>query len=108
MNSISKIKLSESALIKVTTVIVIGHLNLEAGKKFLGNAQINLGLVRDLLTRNYDTEDMIKVINLKVQQWSHLPTMRPYLRPVTLFDAYNFKIYLREANGFFGTQAKRQ
>ena len=37
------------------------------------------------------------MINVKVKQWLHDPTMKTYLRPSTLFSPTNFENYLIEA-----------
>jgi len=73
------------------------HLNESSGRRFTAKSAQTTNLLRFLYEQGYSLDQVKTVIDVKVKQWSNT-SVRKYLRPVTLFDYYNFKKYLNESN----------
>ncbi|ARK20345.1 conserved phage C-terminal domain-containing protein [Sporosarcina ureae] len=75
---------------------VIEYLNNKTGKQFKTENVTTRKCINDRLSEGYTQEDFIRVIDLKTNQWLHLPEFNQYLRPATLFSASNFENYVNE------------
>lgn len=76
---------------------IVEFLNDRTGSRYVPSSRQTLDLLQRLYARGYRVPDIKAVISLKVSQWLPVPSMRKYLRPVTLFDPFNFTQYLRES-----------
>lgn len=74
---------------------VIDYLNEKTNKNFRATTKKTQTLIKGLLKNNYTVEDIKKVIDIKVKQWSKDKKMKIYLRPETLFGS-KFEAYLNE------------
>lgn len=75
---------------------IISHLNIKAHKKFRTNSKIAREYIIARLNDGYTEEDMIRVIDNKVEEWLGDPKMERYLAPDTLFRPKHFERYLNE------------
>ncbi len=80
------------------TARIILYLNQKAGKRFKPTSKTNYKPILEQLNKGYEVSDFKEVIDLKVIQWLHVPSMKPYLKPSTLFAKHNFQNYLKEVN----------
>ena len=74
---------------------VIDYLNEKTNKNFRATTKKTQTLIKTLLKNKYTVEDIKKVIDIKVKQWSKDKKMKIYLRPETLFGS-KFEAYLNE------------
>lgn len=74
---------------------VIDYLNEKTNKNFRATTKKTQILIKTLLKNKYTVEDIKKVIDIKVKQWSKDKKMKIYLRPETLFGS-KFEAYLNE------------
>lgn len=74
---------------------VIDYLNEKTNKNFRATTKKTQTLIKGLLKNKYTVEDIKKVIDIKVKQWSKDKKMKIYLRPETLFGS-KFEAYLNE------------
>ena len=65
--------------------------------KDLKNTEINRQYIKDLLNDGYTKEDLVNVIEYKVNEWKDDDKMNKYLRFRTLLSPNNFKRYLQDA-----------
>ena len=89
-NQQSKVKESNNNIY----MAVIDYLNQKCGTKYQNTAIEYVQLILDKLSRGFNYEDFIKVINLKYQDWNGTD-MEKYLRPQTLFGS-KFESYLNQ------------
>ena len=75
---------------------IIGHLNKVADKRFSPSGEANQKAINGRLDEGYTIQDILNVIDIKSQQWSHNKKMSKYLRPSTLFRKSKFEGYLNE------------
>lgn len=73
---------------------VVSHLNALTDRRFGVVARANVDAVETLLERGYGRDELIAVIEAKVEQAKRKPGLREWLRPDTLFDLDNFERYL--------------
>jgi predicted phage replisome organizer/uncharacterized phage protein (TIGR02220 family) len=76
---------------------IIEYLNKKTGSHFR-NIKSNARLI-DARLSDYSIDEVKKVIDLKVSEWSHDARMSKYLRPETLFNATKFESYLNQKSG---------
>ena len=81
--------------IKQVVQDVVKYLNDRAGKNYLAKNASTHALISDLLIQGYTPDDMRKVIDSRVAEWSGTDKDR-WLRPATLFDPGKFEGYLNE------------
>lgn len=65
--------------------------------KDLKNTEINRQYIKDLLNDGYTKEDLVNVIEYKVNEWKDSEKMNMYLRFSTLLSPNNFERYLQDA-----------
>lgn len=80
---------------------LIEYLNDKSGKSFKTNTKSTVKILNARL-KEYNAEDIKKVIDLKCEEWKHNSKMNNYLRPETLFNATKFESYYQQ------TQKKHQ
>ena len=76
---------------------IILYLNSKARKNFR-ITKSNMKFINARLKEGVSYEDMCKIIDLKVEQWSGT-SMDDYLRPETLFNATKFETYYQQIQG---------
>ena len=76
---------------------IIHYLNAKTGKRFNTETERTRKLIQERLKEGYTALDCYQVIDNQVKLWQHDPKMHAYLRPQTLFRAYNFENYLDTA-----------
>lgn len=69
----------------------------ELADKNLENTEINRQYIKGLLNKGYTKEDLVNVIEYKVNEWKDDDKMNKYLRFRTLLSPNNFKRYLQDA-----------
>lgn len=74
---------------------ILNFLNEVTGSKFR-EIKSNLSKITALLKQEFNKEQIVEVIQLKVIQWKNNPKMAMYLRPSTLFLESNFENYINE------------
>lgn len=74
---------------------IIIYLNEKAGRDYK-LVDSNLALVRARLKEGNTVEDLKRVVDTKIAEWSGNPEMEKYLRPATLFNALKFNQYIGE------------
>ena len=89
-NQQSKVKESNNNIY----MAVIDYLNQKCGTKYQNTALEYVQLILDKLSRGFNYNDFIKVIDLKYQDWNGTD-MEKYLRPQTLFGS-KFESYLNQ------------
>lgn len=89
-NQQSKVKESNNNIY----MAVIDYLNQKCGTKYQNTAIEYVQLILDKLSRGFNYEDFVKVIDIKFQEWSG-GDMEKYLRPQTLFGS-KFESYLNQ------------
>lgn len=90
--------------IKSVAAVVISHLNTQSGRNFKPLSARNLDLIKHALDKGYTQEDLIAIANHKCAQWQHIDSMRPYIRPSTLFSISNLNKYHNQALLFLNPQ----
>ena len=78
------------------TQFVIQYLNDKTGKQFKSESATTRKFINNLIKNGYTQEDVIRVIDLKADQWLNDPEFSAFLRPSTLFNATNFENYVNE------------
>lgn len=78
------------------TQFVIEYLNDKTGKQFKADSTATRKFINGRIKDGYTQEDFIRVIDLKVSQWSNEPGFNVFLRPSTLFSPINFENYVNE------------
>jgi len=81
--------------------IIIKRLNERANRKFLITGKGHLELIGRALATGHTCEDLIKIIEFKYTQWGHIPSMRSYLKPSTLFAKHNLRKYKEQSQKHF-------
>lgn len=74
---------------------IVEYLNLRTGKKFKHSTSNTRTNIKTRWNEGFNLEDFKKVIDVKTSQWINNPSMKQYLRPVTLFSN-KFESYLNE------------
>ncbi|MDW6005488.1 conserved phage C-terminal domain-containing protein [Vibrio mangrovi] len=75
---------------------VVFHLNNAAQTRFQPKGQ-TAGLIIARMQDGFSVQDLMAVIDHKVQEWGDDARMRQYLRPATLFNINKFPGYLSQA-----------
>lgn len=78
------------------TQFVIEYLNDKTGKQFKADSTATRKFINGRIKDGYTKEDFLRVIDLKVSQWSNDPRFNIFLRPSTLFNPTNFENYVNE------------
>ena len=86
----------EKPLEEQTIQKVVDYLNLQTGKNFKSRTTATRSSILGRLREGYTFSDFKCVIDGKVLEWAHDPSMAKYLRPVTLFTPSKFEAYLNE------------
>lgn len=82
---------------------VVAHLNVRAGKNYRarhpdGTLTAAGDYVAKRLRQGYTVEQLLALVNVKADEWAHLPRTRRLLRPSTLFQwNKNFNEYMAQA-----------
>lgn len=79
--------------IKRVSHATIGLLNELADRRFKYQTKGNLKLIQVALEKGYSDTDLKSIIEHKVKQWGDIKTMKPYLKPSTLFSLSNLRRY---------------
>lgn len=77
---------------------VIDHLNIRTGKSYRATTPKTISLIESRLNEGFEIDDIMRVIDIKTEQWIEDSKMKPYLRPETLFGN-KFESYLNESPG---------
>ena len=75
--------------------LFIDHLNSKTGRHYKATPA-NLKFLKARLSEGHSADDIYRVIDNKVLEWTGDPKMEPYLRPATLFNAEKFNQYVGE------------
>ena len=75
---------------------IIEYLNLKTGKHYRPNSRTTKELIQARLNEGYTEDDLITVIDNKVDDWLGNPDMEKYLAPETIFCAKHFEKYLNQ------------
>jgi uncharacterized phage protein (TIGR02220 family) len=75
---------------------IIQHLNGLTRSRFTSTSPSTIELIGTLRQKKYTVRQIKSVIDFKYEEWGSNDRMRKYLRPITLFDSYNFPRYLDE------------
>ena len=86
----------EKPLEEQTIQKVVDYLNLQTGKNFKSRTTATRSSILGRLREGYSFSDFKCVIDGKVLEWAHDPSMAKYLRPATLFTPSKFEAYLNE------------
>ena len=86
----------ERPLEEQTIQKVVDYLNLQTGKNFKSRTTATRSSILGRLREGYTFSDFKCVIDGKVLEWAHDPSMAKYLRPATLFTPSKFEAYLNE------------
>ena len=73
---------------------LVDYLNKKTGNNYRATKSVT-ERIGDLVADGYTAEDMARVIDLKVSEWSGSEKMRQYLRPSTLFGE-KFEEYVQQ------------
>lgn len=84
-------KLSDRSIAK----LVISYLNERSGKSFK-EVESNIKPIVARMREGFVLQDFYSVIDVKLETWAKDPSMRAYIRPVTLFGT-KMDSYLQEA-----------
>ncbi len=76
--------------------------------KNLENTEINRQYIKDLLNKGYTKEDLVNVIEYKVNEWKDDDKMNKYLRFSTLLSHNNFERYLQDAKEFLPSEPQEK
>ena len=74
--------------------IIVDYLNNKCSTKYRENTPKTRSLISTLLKQGYTVENFKKVIDTMYSKWNSDDKMRPFLRPLTLFNATKFEGYL--------------
>lgn len=80
----------------------------ELADKDLKNTEINRQYIKDLLNDGYTKEDLVNVIEYKVNEWKDNEKMNRYLRFKTLLSPNNFERYLQDAKEFLPSEPQKE
>jgi uncharacterized phage protein (TIGR02220 family) len=75
---------------------ILVQLNEVAGTHYQSKTAATQKVIAARLNDGFTAEDFATVIQTKCEQWLRDPTMRKYIRPITLFGP-KFEGYLNEA-----------
>lgn len=84
-----------SAATKSIATEVISALNTKTGASYTADDLDTLSLINALLANGYTKDDLLHVIDVKVDEWLPIPKMAPLLKPSTLFGP-KFADYTRQ------------
>ncbi|MEI2413525.1 conserved phage C-terminal domain-containing protein [Ligilactobacillus salivarius] len=76
--------------------------------KDLKNTEINRQYIKDLLNDGYTKDDIVNVIEYKVNEWKNSEKMNMYLRFSTLLSPNNFERYLQDAKEFLPSEPQEK
>lgn len=76
-------------------VKIIDYLNATTGKKFKASTPKTVSMITSRTREGFTVEDFTKVVDVKFDEWGHLPEWNKYLRPETLFGT-KFETYLNQ------------
>ena len=76
---------------------IIHYLNVKTGKRFNSESERTRKLIQERLNDGYTIQNCCQVIDKQFELWQHDPKMHTYLRPQTLFRAFNFESYINTA-----------
>ena len=76
--------------------------------KDLKNTEINRQYIKDLLNDGYTKEDLVNVIEYKVNEWKDNEKMNRYLRFKTLLSPNHFEEYLQDAKDFLPSEPQKK
>lgn len=76
--------------------------------KDLKNTEINRQYIKDLLNDGYTKEDLVNVIEYKVNEWKDSEKMNMYLRFSTLLSPNHFEEYLQDAKDFLPSEPQEK
>lgn len=77
---------------------ILLYLNTKANKRYR-DVNENLRHISSRLKDGYKYEDLIAIVDYKVNEWSNDDFMSKYLRPETLFNKTKCAMYFDELNG---------
>lgn len=80
----------------------------ELADKNLENTEINRQYIKGLLNKGYTKEDLVNVIEYKVNEWKDDEKMNRYLRFKTLLSPNNFERYLQDAKEFLPSEPQKK
>ncbi|ATP35089.1 conserved phage C-terminal domain-containing protein [Ligilactobacillus salivarius] len=80
----------------------------ELADKDFRNTETNRQYIKDLLNDGYTKEDLVNVIEYKVNEWKDSEKMNMYLRFSTLLSPNNFKRYLQDAKEFLPSEPQKK
>lgn len=80
----------------------------ELADKDLKNTEINRQYIKDLLNDGYTKDDIVNVIEYKVNEWKDSEKMNRYLRFSTLLSPNNFERYLQDAKEFLPSEPQEK
>lgn len=80
----------------------------ELADKNFRNVETNRQYIKDLLNDGYTKEDIVNVIEYKVNEWKDSEEMNKYLRFSTLLSPNNFERYLQDAKEFLPSEPQKK
>ena len=80
----------------------------ELADKNFRNVETNRQYIKDLLNGGYTKEDIVNVIEYKVNEWKDSEEMNKYLRFSTLLSPNNFERYLQDAKEFLPSEPQKK
>ena len=80
----------------------------ELADKDFRNTETNRQYIKDLLNKGYTKEDLVNVIEYKVNEWKDDDKMNKYLRFSTLLSHNNFERYLQDAKEFLPSEPQEK
>ncbi|MGL5188589.1 MAG: conserved phage C-terminal domain-containing protein [Cetobacterium sp.] len=97
-NSVSKMKSDDAHKYSNECKLVLLYLNNKTKKNFR-NTDSNLRFIKERMKSGVTYEEMVAIIDKKVEDWTGDRVMEKYLRPETLFNATKFETYYAESKG---------
>lgn len=80
----------------------------ELADKDFKNTETNRQYIKDLLNDGYTKDDIVNVIEYKVNEWKDSEKMNMYLRFSTLLSPNNFERYLQDAKEFLPSEPQEK
>lgn len=80
----------------------------ELADKDFRNTETNRQYIKDLLNDGYTKDDIVNVIEYKVNEWKDSEKMNMYLRFSTLLSPNNFERYLQDAKEFLPSEPQKK
>lgn len=80
----------------------------ELADKNFRNVETNRQYIKDLLNDGYTKEDIVNVIEYKVNEWKDSEEMNKYLRFSTLLSPNNFERYLQDEKEFLPSEPQKK